>query len=306
MKYQKLLCVLTATQKSEDVITHGVHLAQQHQAELHILLALENLPPNANMVMETASYIDSKVTVEQHAQEWLTEKLTSWQQDYPMSGQITVGDPLAHIEQVIAEESIDLVIKHAADDMLDRLFGTDDMHLVRRCSCPVLLTHHTLPHQYKHVMVAIDANYNYAEDENRVRKELNQRLAEIGFSIAKTEQAQCHLVSVFDVYPPMLMGDGFISIPPQAMKVEADDIRNEQASILSDIAASAPSEIVPQQLIMQGNPRSELPEIAEDLGADLVIMGTSARTGLPGLLLGNTAEAILNQLNCAVLVVRPK
>jgi len=34
-------------------------------------------------------------------------------------------------------------------------------------------------------------------------------------------------------------------------------------------------------------------------------MGTIARTGISGLIIGNTAEAILNQLECSVHAIKP-
>jgi len=34
-------------------------------------------------------------------------------------------------------------------------------------------------------------------------------------------------------------------------------------------------------------------------------MGTVARTGVPGFITGNTAESILNQLECSVLAIKP-
>jgi nucleotide-binding universal stress UspA family protein len=38
---------------------------------------------------------------------------------------------------------------------------------------------------------------------------------------------------------------------------------------------------------------------------DLIIMGTVARTGIPGFLMGNTAETILNRIECSVLAIKP-
>jgi universal stress protein E len=34
-------------------------------------------------------------------------------------------------------------------------------------------------------------------------------------------------------------------------------------------------------------------------------METVGRTGIPGLLMGNTAETILQQVNCSVLAIKP-
>lgn len=41
------------------------------------------------------------------------------------------------------------------------------------------------------------------------------------------------------------------------------------------------------------------------VSADVVVMGTVARTGLSGIFIGNTAENIINSLECAVLAVKP-
>jgi nucleotide-binding universal stress UspA family protein len=45
--------------------------------------------------------------------------------------------------------------------------------------------------------------------------------------------------------------------------------------------------------------------LSRQLEADLIVMGTVARTGIPGFIMGNTAEAILNQIDCSVLAIKP-
>ena len=57
--------------------------------------------------------------------------------------------------------------------------------------------------------------------------------------------------------------------------------------------------------LSRGDARAVIPELARALHADLVVMGTVARTGISGLLIGNTAESILDQLDCTVLAVKP-
>jgi nucleotide-binding universal stress UspA family protein len=42
-----------------------------------------------------------------------------------------------------------------------------------------------------------------------------------------------------------------------------------------------------------------------ELQADLFVVGAVARTGISGVIIGNTAEAILNQLTCSVLAIKP-
>jgi nucleotide-binding universal stress UspA family protein len=48
-----------------------------------------------------------------------------------------------------------------------------------------------------------------------------------------------------------------------------------------------------------------IPEVAERERIDLVVMGTVARSGIPGFFIGNTAERILHSLPSSVLAVKP-
>jgi nucleotide-binding universal stress UspA family protein len=57
--------------------------------------------------------------------------------------------------------------------------------------------------------------------------------------------------------------------------------------------------------LVRGDPGILLPKFAEEEQIDLVVMGTVVRTGIPGLFIGNTAEFVLLQVNCAVLTVKP-
>jgi len=61
----------------------------------------------------------------------------------------------------------------------------------------------------------------------------------------------------------------------------------------------------PQFSLLRGDPGQVLVEKINQLQPDLVVMGTVGRTGISGLLIGNTAETILEQLTCSVLAVKP-
>ncbi|MCK7506615.1 MAG: universal stress protein [Desulfobacterales bacterium] len=48
-----------------------------------------------------------------------------------------------------------------------------------------------------------------------------------------------------------------------------------------------------------------IPALAKRKGIELIVMGTVCRTGIAGFLMGNTAEMVLQQVNCSVLTVKP-
>ena len=56
---------------------------------------------------------------------------------------------------------------------------------------------------------------------------------------------------------------------------------------------------------IKGAAREIIPEFAREHRADLIVMGTVGRTGIRGLIIGNTAEAILNQVACSIIAVKP-
>ena len=46
--------------------------------------------------------------------------------------------------------------------------------------------------------------------------------------------------------------------------------------------------------------------MVENYDIDLIIMGTVGRVGIPGLIIGNTAESILEQTKCSILAIKPE
>jgi nucleotide-binding universal stress UspA family protein len=57
-------------------------------------------------------------------------------------------------------------------------------------------------------------------------------------------------------------------------------------------------------LITEGTPYRMIVETAERLGADLIVMGTHGRTGLPRFFMGSVAEMVVRHAHCPVLTVR--
>lgn len=57
--------------------------------------------------------------------------------------------------------------------------------------------------------------------------------------------------------------------------------------------------------IVKGVSETTIPETAKALKSDLIVMGTVGRSGPIDLLIGNTAESVLMQINCPVLTLKP-
>ena len=78
---------------------------------------------------------------------------------------------------------------------------------------------------------------------------------------------------------------------------------------MRDFIESLPSDqrtaFEPKLHLVKGLPREVIATVVRELDPQLLVMGTIARTGLQGFVLGNTAEALLRETEVSVMVVKP-
>ena len=77
------------------------------------------------------------------------------------------------------------------------------------------------------------------------------------------------------------------------------------ANAVKDLLPASKGDAQPRLWLLEGEPELTIPQLVEKEHEDLVVMGTVARTGLAGALIGNTAEKILRRINCSLLAVKP-
>ena len=71
------------------------------------------------------------------------------------------------------------------------------------------------------------------------------------------------------------------------------------------IGDAAYKKLSPRHHLPKGPADKAIVRLAKEMRVDVVVMGTIARTGIAGFIIGNTAETILDQLTCSVLAVKP-
>lgn len=66
----------------------------------------------------------------------------------------------------------------------------------------------------------------------------------------------------------------------------------------------ANAEIIIHHVLLEGDPATEIVRFAAEENMNLVVMGTHGRTGVDRLLMGSTAEKVLREAPCSVLVIK--
>jgi nucleotide-binding universal stress UspA family protein len=59
-----------------------------------------------------------------------------------------------------------------------------------------------------------------------------------------------------------------------------------------------------EALILSGSPQEAIEEAAKAIGAELIVVGTHGRTGVPRFFLGSVAARVVSTAPCPVLTVR--
>jgi universal stress protein E len=173
-----------------------------------------------------------------------------------------------------------------------------DWELIRHCPTPLLLVKSGHWDRKPPVIAAVDPFHARPAD-------LDARLLAAAGRFARLLGGSLH---VFHAYMPLVsaatmpLGTApLVTLPPE---VEAAHGR-QVARTIDKLADSA---TIPRarRHVHMGDVSGELRAVVGDTGAGLVVMGAVSRSALARLFIGNTAERVLDRLDCDVLVIKPR
>jgi nucleotide-binding universal stress UspA family protein len=110
---------------------------------------------------------------------------------------------------------------------------------------------------------------------------------------------QARLIVLHVATPPPFVTPGEL----QRALERPDGYRAQLESRLRQFyAAGSPAEV--EYRVQEGDPVVEILGVAQEVGCDLIVMGTHGRTGLGRLLMGSVAEQVVRKAACPVLTVK--
>ena len=313
-RFNDILCMVETEKACKPILERAVALAESTQASLTVADVAERV--TAGIGMPTGGPISAELQaalVNAHAQ-GLETLIDPYRARIAIKSKVLIGVPFLEIIREVLRNGHDLVIKSPEiQDWLDRLFGSDDMHLLRKCPCPVWLIKPGIPKTYRRILAAVDVHDAYPAAELESRRALNRQVLEMASFLALSDFAELHIVHAWRVIGESAMRGAFISKPEEQIIAYVEQVRRHHTANLdalmrevnSDLGRDAVDYLKPQTHLVKGWARKEIPALAKRIEADLIVMGTVARTGVPGFVMGNTAETILNQIDCSVLAIKP-
>jgi nucleotide-binding universal stress UspA family protein len=181
---------------------------------------------------------------------------------------------------------------------LKPLFGSSDQRLMRKCPCPVWIVKPSRKKYFRKILAAVDLNPSEPDTEALARQ-----IMSLATWLAKEERSELHVLHVW-----RLPGEAKLR-GRQILTTSADkilrDLRAAHKTELDGLLKHYPYEKKIVHLI-KGRAGEVIPAFAEKHEVDLVVIGTVARGGIPGLFIGNTAEKVLSEVDCSVLTLKPE
>jgi universal stress protein E len=208
-----------------------------------------------------------------------------------VTADVVWGHPLdAAIIRKAAAHDYWLVAKgtHHHNVLQRTLLTQTDWHLIRRCPAPLLLVKDRPLSAEPNVLAAVDPL-----NEHDKPAALDDRIFNFGADLARIVHGRLHVVHAFST--PM-----GVELPPDVRDILANEHRHAMAEFLGRHPT-----VAERSYLYEGLAHESLQLAAKEHGADFVVMGAVARSGLKRLFIGSTAERVLDRLPCDLVIIKP-
>lgn len=299
MQMNRLLVLLAPQGRPQSALERARWLAQHSGVQIDLLYVDFNPVFEHNLLLSRHSLQQARDGYLQELNQWLHGLAQPLRQlGLNVNAHLRWGSP-QHEEVLkhLTEHPADLIFKtHHHPNFLERLhFGHEDWQLLRHCREPLWLTRET-QQPVKHIAAALDPTHSAdkpaALDHALIlaARELSERLN------LRADYLHCH-----QPLPPSLLFDAeLMGSYPQYQQESLEQHRKALFELTEHYQ-------LPEHSVhfLPGLPEEVLPAFVEQQGIDLLLMGAISRSKFKQLLLGHTAERLMERLPCDLLILKP-
>lgn len=295
-RFKNILYFADGERLSGKAFERAVGLARSNQARLCIFdaVAKEPTPPGMSQRLDEA--------LREMREESLTEMLTqhSGARQQP-EVEVVTGVGFVEVIRAVQRDNYDLVIKasRTVGGISERLLGSTDMHLLRKCPCPVWIERPDKAPSYQTILAAVDPETPEGHD-------CSVKVLTMAASMAQRDNAQLMVVHAWHLYGESALKSGFskVSKTELEMLLQETELRH-RAMLKSLVRECGLDEDDCDIQLVKGAAAETIRQLSERYQADLIVMGTVGRCGIPGFIIGNTAETVLQSTAASILAVKP-
>jgi nucleotide-binding universal stress UspA family protein len=205
--------------------------------------------------------------------------------------EVRTGNPF--VELILAQRAwfADMILVGGASQPAEPFSASTSGRLMRKADVPIMVAKNRLSAEAKTFLVATDFSIGA------------KQAAEQAIVLAQNFRGRVIFLHVFDQpsYMVSYVHELGVSLPippptPEQMEPEWEDFLSGLQLEKIDWEKSS----------TEGQAATAIVHQAEQIKADVIVMGTHGRSGLPYILLGSVAEKVARAASCPVLTVRPE
>ena len=302
-QYKKILVIADPDQEDQPALKRALDLAKKSDEPIAItvFLAIYDFSYELTSMLSSDERHAMRRGVSMQREKWLNDIISKHYSHSQPIDLIVIWHNRAYeaIIQQILRQQHDLVIKATRDHALigSVIFTPTDWHLLRKCPCPVLLVK---SNEVKGDRILACVNLSSDDEEHN---NLNHKIVEEAQAINHlfAFDGKVNLVNAYPSTPANIT----IELPEFDSSSYSDAVRGHH---LTAMKALRQQHGMPEEMthVLEGQPEDIIPQLSNDLRAKLVVLGTTGRTGLSAIFIGNTAEHIIDRLNCDLLALKPE
>jgi len=305
----RILCIIDPTADSQPGLARARWLAKATGANLDLVMCYYNEYLSGNRLFDSPSLgkaRDEAIAELDRRLETLAEPLRA--DGLTVHSKAVWDHPLHEgIVRYACDSDASVVFKdtHHHSAVSRALFTNTDWNLIRTCPVPLWLVKPNaadadVADDHPVVLASIDPL-----NENDKPAALDDSILLLSKEIASATGGQVHAFHAYDPRSALATATANAYLPVSLPFDEIEQQMREQHGKRFGEVTDYHEIDAPRCHLLAGLTHEALPELAEELDADVVVMGAVARNRLKRLFIGATAERTLEHLPCDLLIVKP-
>lgn len=307
--FEKVILHVADAEHVPETVQPVIEALSNHGASVHIVTGLQPSPwfEHAIKRMTQADVIDGLRKLAAQELEQLADRFR--QAGVKATTAVLVGNPAHEVIREAVNGSYDLIVR-AAEGVLRGdapTVGSVEFRLVRAAPCPVLIGR-ALPQENAEPRILAAVELDPSEPRHL---ELSREVLEAAGRLARFGGNELHILHAWRLWGESLLRTGRTKLPAadvDALVQEEEEMRRARldelvADFRSELADDVRESLEIHTHLVQGSAEA-LMSHARSLNGRMLVLGSLARVGLSGFLVGNTAEKILDSASTSVLVVK--
>ena len=251
-RFEKILFIADPIADAAPALRRAVGLAHSNEGQLTIATVSKEIPSSLS-------------DIEEELLRLLEEKVQALIAGQPVQG-VTIetlhftGTPFLQIVKEVLRNKHDLVIKptEGRGGIASMLFGSTDMHLLRKCPCPVWVIKPSKKKKYARILATVDP-----DPSEKAGAELNKLILDLATSLAYRDKSELHIMHAWTMSHESTLRSGRAQLPMSDVDRLVRDTRKAHKKWLAALLGDYDLDSLSVKVHLQkGEPGDVIPAVA--------------------------------------------